>query len=165
MADYLYVSMSDKLTELIIAAAIEVHRILGPGLLESIYEEALCYELSLRGIAYERQKEVDVLYKDKVIKGQRLDLIVNGEVVVEIKSVRKLEDIFTAQVLSYLKSTGLKRTLLINFGESRLVELKDYPYSHCTQSLKNRKKKNIKSFSLCPLCPLWQNDLRIRGET
>lgn len=114
--------MSDKLTEQIIGAAIEVHRILGPGLLESIYEEALCYELSLRRITFERQKEVDVIYKDKVIKGQRLDLIVNNEVIVEIKSVRKLEDIFTAQVLSYLKSTGLKRALLINFGESRLVE-------------------------------------------
>ena len=114
--------MSDKLTEQIIASAIEVHRILGPGLLESIYEEALCYELSLRGFTFERQKEVDVLYKDKIIKGQRLDLIVNSEVIVEIKSVRKLEDVFTAQVLSYLKSTGLKRALLINFGEGKLVD-------------------------------------------
>lgn len=114
--------MADSLTEQIISASIEVHRILGPALLESIYEEALCYELSLRGIPFERQKEVDVLYKDKAIKGQRLDLVVDGEVVVEIKSVRKLEDVFTAQVLSYLKSTKLKRALLINFGESRLVD-------------------------------------------
>jgi GxxExxY protein len=114
--------MTDKLTEQIIAAAIEVHRIIGPGLLESIYEEALCHEFSLRSIAYERQKEMDVFYKDKIIKGQRLDLIVSGEVVVEIKSVRKLEDVFAAQVLSYLRSTGLKRGLLINFGESRLVD-------------------------------------------
>jgi GxxExxY protein len=113
--------MSDKLTEQIIASAIEVHRILGPGLLESIYEEALCYEFLLRGISFERQKEVDVFYKDKVIKGQRLDLIVNGEVVVEIKSVRKFDDIFTAQTLSYLKSTGLKRALLINFGGNKLI--------------------------------------------
>jgi len=86
--------MSDKLTEKIIASAIEVHRILGPGLLESIYEEALCYELTLRDIPFQRQKEIDVIYKDKVIKGQRLDLIVEKEVVVEIKSVRKLEDVF-----------------------------------------------------------------------
>jgi len=114
--------MSDKQTEQIIAAAIEVHKILGPGLLESIYEAALCHELSLRSISFEQQKEVDVLYKDKVIKGQRLDLIVDNEVVVEIKCVRKLEDIFTAQVLSYLKSTGLKRALLINFGEGKLVD-------------------------------------------
>ncbi len=114
--------MSDKLTEQIIGSAIEVHRMLGPGLLESIYEEALCYELSLRDIPFERQKEVDVLYKDRVIKGQRLDLIIKGEIVVEIKSVRRLEDIFTAQILSYLKSTGLKRALLINFGEGKLID-------------------------------------------
>lgn len=112
----------DLLTEQIISAAIEVHCILGPGLLESIYEEALCYEFSLRSIPFERQKEFDVVYKDKVIKGQRLDLLVFGEVVVEIKSVRKLEDVFTAQTLSYLKSMKLKRALLINFGESRLVD-------------------------------------------
>ena len=72
--------MPDPLTEQIIAAAIEVHRILGPGLLESIYEEALCYELAQRGLSFERQKAVDVIYKGHVINGQRLDLVVNGEV-------------------------------------------------------------------------------------
>jgi GxxExxY protein len=113
--------MADKLTEQIIAAAIEGHRILGPGLLESIYEEAFCHELSLRNMSFERQKEIDVIYKGQVIKGQRLDLLVNGGVVIEIKSVRRLEDVFTAQLLSYLKSTGLKRGLLINFGESKLI--------------------------------------------
>ncbi|MSN26020.1 MAG: GxxExxY protein [Geobacter sp.] len=112
----------DNLTEQIIAAAIEVHRILGPGLLESIYEEALCHELVLRGISFERQKEVEIVYKGVRIKGQRLDLLVNKEVIVEIKSVRRLEDVFSAQVLSYLKSTGLKRALLLNYGESRLVD-------------------------------------------
>ncbi len=112
----------DNLTEQIIAAAIEVHRILGPGLLESIYEEALCHEFGIRGIPHERQKEVAVIYKDVRIKGQRLDLLVNGEVVIEIKSVRNMDDVFTAQVLSYLKSTGLKRALLINFGAARLVD-------------------------------------------
>ena len=114
--------MSDPLTEQIISAAIEVHRLLGPGLLESIYEEALSHELSLRGIPFERQKEVDIAYKGKVIKGQRLDLVVDGDVVVEIKAVSKLKDIFEAQVLSYLKSTGLKRALLINFGGQKLVD-------------------------------------------
>jgi GxxExxY protein len=114
--------MNDPLTEQIIVAAIEVHRILGPGLLESICEEALCHELSLRSMFIERQKEVDVIYKDKIIKGQRLDLVVNKEVVVEIKSIRKLDDVFTAQLLSYLKCTGLKRGLLINFGEKRLID-------------------------------------------
>ena len=112
----------DPLTEQMIAAAIEVHRILGPGLLESVCEEAFCHELELRGMTIERQKEIDVVYKGKIIKGQRLDLVVNSEVVVEVKSVRKLEDVFTAQLLSYLKSTGLKRGLLINFGEKRLVD-------------------------------------------
>ena len=114
--------MADPLTEQIIAAAIEVHRILGPGLLESIYEEALCHELSLRGIPFERQKAVDIVYKGRVLKGQRLDLVVAGEVIVEIKAVRALEDIFAAQVLSYLKSTGLRCGLLINFGQARLID-------------------------------------------
>lgn len=114
--------MKDQLTEKIIASAIEVHRLLGPGLLESIYEEALCHEFYLHKLSYERQKTVEILYKDKIIKGQRLDLVVDEEVVIEIKSVRKLDEIFAAQVLSYLKSTGLKRALLINFGEKRLVD-------------------------------------------
>jgi GxxExxY protein len=114
--------MVDSVTEKIISSAVEVHRYLGPGLLESIYEEALGYELLLRGIPFERQKAVEVFYKDKVIKGQRIDLVVQGEVIVEIKSVRRLEDIFAAQVLSYLKSTRIKRGLLINFGQTRLVD-------------------------------------------
>ena len=114
--------MRDHQTEEIISAAIEVHRILGPALLETIYEEALCHEFSIRGVPFERQKEVEVLYKNFAIKGQRLDLLVYGEIVVELKSTRKLEDIFVAQVLSYLKSTGLKRALLINFGEKMLVD-------------------------------------------
>ena len=114
--------MSDELTEKIIGAAIEVHRILGPGLLESIYEEALCHELQLRGIDCARQIEVDVVYQERVIKGQKLDISVAGEVVLELKAVAKLPDVATAQTLSYLKSTGLKRALLINFSQSKLVD-------------------------------------------
>ncbi|HSG70946.1 MAG TPA: GxxExxY protein [Planctomycetaceae bacterium] len=114
--------MSDELTEAIIGAAIEVHRILGPGLLESIYEQALCQELRLRGIGTEFQVEVDVVYKGIVIKGQKLDLLVEKEVVVELKAVKKLPDVAMAQTLSYLKATGLKRALLLNFGEKRLVD-------------------------------------------
>ena len=114
--------MSDELTEQIIGAAIEVHRILGPGLLESIYEEALCMEFEMRDLAHERQKEVDVIYKGHVIKGQRIDLLVADQVVVELKAVAKLPDVSTAQTLSYLKATGLKRALLLNFGEKRLVD-------------------------------------------
>ena len=111
---------NDLLTQKIIGAAIEVHRTLGPGLLESIYEEALCHEFDLRGIRFLRQVEIDVIYKDKVIKGQRIDLLVEGEVVIEIKSLSKLPEVSTAQILSYLKATGLKRGLLINFGAKML---------------------------------------------
>jgi len=99
------------LTERIIAGAIEVHRTLGPGFLEGVYEETLCHELSLNG-----------LDKNRVIKGQRLDFVVGGHVVVEIKAARKMDDMFAAQVLSYLKGTGLKRALLINLGMKRLVD-------------------------------------------
>jgi GxxExxY protein len=83
--------MSDELTERIIGAAIEVHRILGPGLLKSVYEEALCQEFTLRGIPYERQVYIDVPYKEIIIRGkQRLDLLVAREVIVELKSVSTL---------------------------------------------------------------------------
>lgn len=98
--------MNDLLTEKIIGAAIEVHRTLGPGLLESIYEEALCHEFALRDIRYERQVEIDVIYKDKVIKGQRLDIIVEGEVVIEVKSLSKLHEVVTAQISHILKRRG-----------------------------------------------------------
>lgn len=117
--------MSDPLTEKIIGAAIEVHRILGPGLLESIYENALCHEFDLRGIKYQRQACVEMSYKDLVIRDQRVDLIVedvDDRVIIELKSLSRLPEISTAQVLSYLKATGLKRGLLINFGENRLVD-------------------------------------------
>lgn len=111
----------DELTEKIIGAAVEVHKTLGPGLLESIYEQALCIELESRNIPFQRQAAVDVHYKGHLLQGQRLDLIVGGEVVVELKSLTSLPEVAFAQVLSYLKATGLKRALLINFGESRLV--------------------------------------------
>ena len=114
--------MSDPLTEKIIGAAIEVHRILGPGLLESIYEEALCHEFGLRSIGYNQQVDVDVMYKDRLIKGQRLDVLVEDKVVIEIKSLQKVPAIGVAQVLSYLKATNLKRGLLINFGVKTLVD-------------------------------------------
>lgn len=112
----------DPLTDAIIGAAIEVHRLLGPGLLESIYEEALCIELELRGIRFERQVELDCLYKGRRIKGMRVDLLVEGAIVVEIKSLAKTPDFAMAQTLSYLKATGLKRALLVNFGLPKLVD-------------------------------------------
>ena len=113
--------MADQLTQQIIGAAIEVHRLLGPGLLESVYEEALCHEMSLRDISFARQVAVEVVYKGRVIAGQRLDLVVADAVVVQ-KSQRALPEAVSAQVLSYLKATGLKRGLLINFGEPRLAD-------------------------------------------
>lgn len=111
----------DDLTGRMIGAAIEVHRALGVGLLESVYEAALCHEFYLRNISYQRQVEVDVRYKQVVIQGQRLDLLVEGEVVVELKAQNKLSDFAHAQLISYLKSTGLKRGLLINFAAPTLV--------------------------------------------
>ncbi len=114
--------MPDELTERIIGAAIEVHRELGPGLLESIYEEALCYEFELQDIRYERQVPADIIYKGRVIKGQKLDLLVEKEVVVEIKSFSRPPDTALSQTISYLKATSLKRGLIINFGEKRLIQ-------------------------------------------
>jgi GxxExxY protein len=112
----------DEITERIIGAAIEVHRVLGPGLLESIYEEALAVELSLRGMQFDRQLSLDVVYKGHVIKGQRLDLLVGDEVIVEIKAVATLPDVATAQVLSYLKATKHRRGLILNFSCARMVD-------------------------------------------
>jgi GxxExxY protein len=114
--------MTDLLTQSIIGAAIEVHRILGPGLLKSVYEEAFSVELEIQNIPFRRQVGVDVQYKGRVIKGQRIDLLVKDEVIVELKAVSTVPEIVTAQVLSYLKATGLKRALLINFGAQRLAE-------------------------------------------
>lgn len=112
----------DELTGKVIGAAIEVHRVLGLGLLERIYEEALAVELQLRGIPFERQVNVDIHYKGHTLKGQQLDLLVDNQVVVELKSVAALPEVALAQVLSYLKATGLKRGLLINFGVCRLAD-------------------------------------------
>jgi GxxExxY protein len=112
----------DPITEKVIGAAIEVHEQLGPGLLESIYEEALCVEFNLRGINHKRQVAIDVHYKGHLLRGQRIDLLVEDQVIVEIKSVKHLPEVAMAQVLSYLKATGLKRALLINFNKRRLVD-------------------------------------------
>ena len=112
----------DDLTKRIIGAAIEVHRILGPGLLEGIYETALCYEMALIGLNVQKQVSTDIRYKDIIICGQRIDLVVNEEVIVEVKSLYKLPDVATAQLLSYLKAMSLKRGLLINFGQHKLID-------------------------------------------
>jgi len=100
----------------IIEAAIEVHRHLGPGLLESVYEQALVHELCLRRMTVQRQVPVSIAYKDLDIAGQRLDLIVAPGIVVEIKAIEVIKEVHSAQLLGYLKSTGLRLGLLINFN-------------------------------------------------
>lgn len=109
-----------QLTERIIGCAIEVHRQLGPGLLEGTYEAALCIELTAAGLKFVRQSVLPVVYKGQVIGEYRLDLIVEDSVVVEIKSVERFDRIFEAQVLTYLKVTGKRVGLLMNFN-SRLL--------------------------------------------
>jgi GxxExxY protein len=105
------------LTGRIIGAAIEVHRLLGPGLLESAYEECLCKELKLRGIDYERQKPIPVVYKGvKLECGYRIDLLVEKCVVLELKSIDAIAPIHEAVVLTYLKLSGNSIGLLINFN-------------------------------------------------
>lgn len=113
---------ADIVAREVIAAAIEVHRHLGPGFLESVYEEALAVELNLRQIPFQRQKSIAVDYKSYAVGEGRLDFLVNEVLVVEIKAVEVLAPIHIAQVLSYLKATGLQLGLLINFHVSVLKE-------------------------------------------
>jgi len=104
----------------VMQAVFEVHNALGPGFLESVYEEALAFELELSGIPFVRQKAVEVLYKGKVIGSQRLDLVIDDKIILELKAVSGLTDVFKQQTLSYLKATGLKLGILINFGAPRV---------------------------------------------
>lgn len=107
----------NKLTERIIGAAIEVHKHLGPGLLESAYETCLAYELEQQGVTFERQKALPLVYKEiRLDQGYRIDLLVAQKVVVELKVVEQFTDVHQAQVLSYLKFSGCKVGLLINFN-------------------------------------------------
>jgi GxxExxY protein len=107
----------NEFTEQVIGACIEIHRQLGPGLLESAYEECLCYELAQRGIRFERQKPLPVKYKNINLDcGYRLDLVVEGKIIVELKTVELLLPIHEAQLLTYLKLSGLTLGLLINFN-------------------------------------------------
>ncbi len=101
----------DRLTGKIIGCALEVHRQLGPGLLESTYESALCVEFEMAGLAFQRQPIFPVVYKGRAIGEYRLDLVVENSVIVEIKSVERLDPVFGAQVLTYLKATGKNRSL------------------------------------------------------
>ena len=105
----------------VVDAAIKVHRLLGPGLLESVYELCMLHELTQRGITVQSQVWLPVVYEDITLDtGLRLDLLVNGQVIVEIKAVEQLERVHTAQVLTYLKLSGLRLGLLINFNVTSL---------------------------------------------
>ena len=107
----------DRLSKDIIGAAIEVHRHLGPGMLESAYEKCLCKELEIRNIEFEKQKPLAVVYKGITLDcGYKLDVVVEGKVILELKSVNKLESIHDAQLLTYLKLADLKLGILINFN-------------------------------------------------
>ncbi len=114
---------SNALTQMIIGAAIEVHRELGPGLLESIYEKALCRELVQQGIPFQKQVPIPVRYKGELLDGNlRLDIVAESCVIVEIKAVDSVLQIHEAQLLSYLKLSGIKIGLLINFHSLTLKQ-------------------------------------------
>jgi len=109
----------NQLSSKIIGAAIEVHKTLGPGLLESAYEQCLCHELSIQGLLFEKQKPLSIDYKgQKLDCGYRLDVIVEKEVIIELKSCEKIEPIHKAQLLTYLKLSGLNLGLILNFNVS-----------------------------------------------
>jgi len=112
----------DVLARQAIGAAIEVHRILGPGFSESVYESALCHELQLRGVPFERQSLAQVRYKDAEAGEYRLDILVGGSLVVELKAVERLLPVHSSQLIAYLKASNRKLGLLINFNVPRLKQ-------------------------------------------
>jgi GxxExxY protein len=112
---------NSDLTDRILAAAIRVHKGLGPGFLEVLYEEALAIKLGSSGISFERQKPIPILYRGRVIGEHRLDLLVDGKVLIELKAISALEDIHFAIVRSYLKATQLDDGLLLNFATVKLT--------------------------------------------
>jgi GxxExxY protein len=110
----------NQITDKIIKCAIEVHKHLGPGLQESIYHNALCYELGLNEITYTKEKQVQAIYKDKLMGDFFIDILVEDSVVVELKSVEKNNPLFEAQIISYMKLGNYKVGLLINFNSKML---------------------------------------------
>jgi GxxExxY protein len=126
----------------VIGAAMEVHRRLGPGFLENVYEEALAVDLELRKLGFERQKELPVLYRDNVIKTFVCDLLVAGQVIVELKAIKALGEIERVQLTSYLKASGMEVGLLLNFGGvsldfKRMINSKENQRNQRNQRLKN----------------------------
>jgi GxxExxY protein len=118
-----HVGERDPVTEPIIGAAIEVHRVLGPGLLESVYETCLCDELERRGIEFQRQVKLPITSKGRVLdRDLRIDILIPGLVIVEVKAVQSVLPIHEAQLLTYLKLAKVSRGLLINFNERWLKD-------------------------------------------
>ncbi len=111
----------DELSSSVISAAIQVHKKLGPGFLETVYEQALRLELTKRGISFVAQAPIQVLYGGQVVGNHVLDLLVDGKLVVELKAVSALEDIHFAQLRSYLRATDIKIGLLLNFNSPTLA--------------------------------------------
>jgi len=119
-----YLMNENDLSKVIVDSAVDVHRTLGgPGLLDSVYEEALCFELISRGLSVQRQKDVSIVFKGRLLASSlRLDMVVNDLVIVEVKAVAGYDALFEAQALTYLRLTGLKLALVINFGDRFVVD-------------------------------------------
>ena len=111
-----------ELSYAVVGAAMEVHGALGPGFLESVYEEALAYELELRGIPFERQKHLPVYYKGQQVGEYAADLVVDGKIILELKAVSRFAATHEAQAHNYLAATGLRLAILLNFGASSLQQ-------------------------------------------
>jgi GxxExxY protein len=109
-----------ELSYAIVGAAMEVHRILGPGFLESVYQAALAHEFTLRGIPFEQFRRLPVMYKGILVGDYIADFVVNNQIIVEIKAVSSLNDAHEAQALNYLAATGFRLALLLNFGAESL---------------------------------------------
>ncbi len=110
----------EELAHKVIGAAIDVHKVLGPGFLEAVYEEALCVELEVRGIPFARQSTIALFYRGRKVGEGRLDLLVGGSLIVELKAVEMLLPLHTGQLVSYLKMTNNRLGLLINFNATHL---------------------------------------------
>jgi GxxExxY protein len=112
----------DALAKAVIGAAIEVHSLLGAGFLESVYEQALAIELGLRGIPFQRQHAIALTYKNELVGEARLDFLIGGKLILELKAVDSIHPIHHAQVLNYLKATGLQLDLLMNFNVEQMKD-------------------------------------------
>ncbi|HOT90767.1 MAG TPA: GxxExxY protein [Anaerolineae bacterium] len=116
MVEILYKELSYD----IVGAAMEVHRILGPGFLEAVYEASLAHELGLRGLPFERQKRLPVTYKEQLVGDYIADLVIDNKIILELKAISRISDAHRAQAHHYLAATGLRLAIILNFGASSL---------------------------------------------